>query len=136
MKPNFAPDLLIESIGSHFNLSLDTRHENGFVLVFENKYKIQIEWMDEQILISSSVGELLPSRFREQAFLDALRANAKSSAFGSLGYSDQKKLLMLVLRYPILPPKEEEFFTLLEGFIQKTKQWTEAVSSGTTRLCI
>jgi len=133
---SFSPDALVEAIASHYKIQIEMPKENGLILNFEQKHKIQIEWLDDRILISSLIGELLPSRFRDQVFLDALRSNFKSSGFGTLAYSHVKKQLVLVLPYIKVPPKEEEFIALLEGFLKKTIAWTEALSTGTTRLCV
>ena len=125
---------LLKNLGQKFEIDIDPKIEGGLVLKIDQKYPIQIEFLEDRIVLSSKVGEILVSRFRHQVFSDALKANLKSSCFGSLGYSDQQKMLLLILNYPILPPKEQEFFPMLDGFIAKTKEWTEALIAGNTRL--
>lgn len=101
---------LLKLIEQTFNLTIDPQFDQGLVLALENKYRVQIEFLEDRIIISSILGELLPSRYRSQVFEDALRANFKSTCFGTLGYNDRQKFLMLVLTYPKIPLKNKSFF--------------------------
>lgn len=127
---------LILNLGKHLNLELNPKFEIGITLVIDDKYRIHLEFLEDRILLSSKLGEILVSRFRHQVFEDCLKANFKSTEFGALGYNDGQKYLMLVLNYPIIPPVESEFFKLIDGFILKTKKWQDALTSSNTRLLI
>ena len=126
---------LFALIEEKFQTQLDRKIDRGLVLAF-GLLKVQIEFIEDRILFSCILGELLPSRFRMQVFEDALRANFKSSTFGSLGYNDRNKLFMLILNYPIIPPREAEFIFLLDGFFQKAQAWSEALKASNTRLLV
>jgi hypothetical protein len=134
-KPYDTQTLLVH-LGQKFEVEIDPKVEEGLVLVIDQSYKIQIEFLDDRIILTSILGELLPSRYRFQVFQDVLKANFKSTCFGSLGYHDRTKMLILILSYPTDPLIEEDFFTLLEGFIHKAKEWKQALISSNTRLLV
>jgi Tir chaperone protein (CesT) family len=127
---------LLENLGKHLNLEINPKFEIGVTLLIDNKYRIQLEFLEDRIVLSSKLGEILVSRYRQQVFEDCLKANFKSTEYGALGYNDRQKILMLILNYPIIPPVEAEFIKLVDGFIQKTKKWQDALSSSNTRLLI
>ena len=127
---------LLENLVKHLNLEINPKFEIGVTLLIDNKYRIQLEFLEDRIMLSSKLGEILVSRYRQQVFEDCLKANFKSTEFGALGYNDRQKILMLILNYPIIPPVEAEFIKLVDGFIQKTKKWQDALSSSNTRLLI
>lgn len=134
-KPYDTQTLLVH-LGQKFEVEIDPKVEEGLVLVIDQSYKIQIEFLDDRIILTSILGELLPSRYRFQVFQDVLKANFKSTCFGSFGYHDRTKMLILILSYPTDPLIEEDFFTLLEGFIHKAKEWKQALISSNTRLLV
>lgn len=128
--------LLLENLGKYLNLDINPNFEIGITLVIDTKYRLQLEFLDDRIILSSKLGEILVSRYRHQVFENCLKANFKSTEYGALGYNERQKQLLLILNYPIIPPVEEEFFKLIDGFIQKTKKWQDALSSSNTRLLI
>lgn len=136
MKVSYDLEALLQNLSKHLNMEIDPRFEIGLTLNIDNNYKIQLEFLEDRILISSKLGEILLSRYRHQVFEDCLKANFKSSEFGALGYNDKQKMLILALNYPITPPVEQELFYLLDGFILKTKAWVEALKSSNTRLLV
>ena len=127
-------DPLIEALSLKLEIDLNPKIDGGLVLLIDGTYKIQIEFLEDRLIFSCVIGEVLPSRYRHQVFEDALKANFKSSCFGTLGYSSSQKLLILLLNYPIIPPIESEFISLAEGFILKAKAWTDALKGSNTRL--
>lgn len=136
MHISFDRDSFLAHLGQHLNMDVDTKIDQGLVLVIDNKYRIQLEFLEDRLLLSSVLGEVLVSKYRAQVFEDALKSNFKSSEFGTIGYSDKQKFLILVANYPIMPPVEKEFFYLLDGFIAKTKAWCDALISSNTRLLV
>lgn len=136
MHPSYDVSSLLQNLGQYLNLEINPKFEIGVTLVIDNNYRIQLEFLDDRIIISAKLGEILVSRYRHQVFEDCLKANFKSTEYGTLGYNDRQKYLLLILNYPIIPPVEGEFIKLVDGFIQKTKKWQDALSSTNTRLLI
>lgn len=136
MHPSYDVSSLLQKLGQYLNLEINPKFEIGVTLVIDNNYRIQLEFLDDRIIISAKLGEILVSRYRHQVFEDCLKANFKSTEYGTLGYNDRQKYLLLILNYPIIPPVEGEFIKLVDGFIQKTKKWQDALSSTNTRLLI
>lgn len=136
MQISYNIEPLLQNLSQHLNLQIDPNFEIGISLFIDNKYRIQIEFLEDRIVLSAKLGEILISRYRHQVFEDCLKANFKSSEYGTLGYNDKQKYLMLILNYPNIPPVEAEFINLIDGFIQKTKKWQEALSSNNTHLLI
>lgn len=136
MNTSFDKESFLKNLAQHLQIDLDTRIDQGLVLVIDEKYRVQLEFIEDRLLLSTVLGEVLVSKYRAQVFEDALKSNFKSSEFGTIGYSDKQKLLILVANYPIIPPVEKEFFHLLDGFIAKTKSWCDALASSNTRLLI
>lgn len=134
MNTSFDKELFLKNLGTYLNLDIDAKVDRGLVLLVDETYRIQIEFLEDRILTSSILGEILVSNYRNQVFEDALKSNFKSSEFGSIGYSDKEKFLILSHCYPIFPPVEKEYFYILEGFIAKAKIWIEALKSSNTRL--
>ena len=136
MRVSYDVENLIGRLSEGLGLSLNHRIDGGFILNFDDKCKIQIEFIDDRILFSSILGELLPSRYRTQVFEDALKANFKYTCFGALGYNDSQKLLILTLAYQTIPPVDHEFVKLTDGFIKKAIAWSDALKGSNTRLLI
>jgi hypothetical protein len=134
MKIPYPIDNFLNALSEKLGLEINPDIEGGLVLLIDEKYKIQIEFLEDRVLISSVIGEILPSRYRHQVFQDALKANFKSSAYGTLGYSSGQKLLLLILSYPIIPPNDSDLVNGIEGFILKSKAWTDALQGSNTRL--
>jgi hypothetical protein len=136
MNTSYDIEPLLESLEQKLDLQIDRHLEGGLSLKLNQKYKIQIEFLEDRIIMSSILGELLPSRYRQQVFEDALRANFKSIVHGTIAYNDRNKFLIIILNYPIIPPVLEEFMSLFDGFVIKTKAWTDALVASNTRLLI
>lgn len=134
MKVTYDVETLVTNLGKHLNLDINPRFEIGLKLVINDIYKMQLEFLEDRIVISAQLGEILVSRYRHQVFEDCLKANFKSSEFGTLGYNDKEKILLLILNYPVIPPIESELFYLIDGFIKKMIAWSEAIKSSNTRL--
>lgn len=136
MTKSFDKQAFLTQVAEKLSLELNPDVKDGFILFFENTYKIQIEFLEEMILLSSIIGEILPSKFREKVFEDAMKSNFKSASSGILGFFDHQKHLILMLSYPIIPPNPDEFASLLDAFIKKAKDWTEGLKNSNTRLLI
>ena len=134
MKVTYDVETLVTNLGKHLNLDINPRFEIGLKLVINDINKMQLEFLEDRIVISAQLGEILVSRYRHQVFEDCLKANFKSSEFGTLGYNDKEKILLLILNYPVIPPIESELFYLIDGFIKKMIAWSEAIKSSNTRL--
>ena len=83
MQLSYNKDELLHQLAAKFKITLDPKIDKDLALLIENKYKIQIEFLDDRIVFSSVIGELLPSRYRTQVFENAMRSNFKSSSFGA-----------------------------------------------------
>ena len=136
MNKSFDKQAFLKEVSEKLTLEINPDVDMGLVLFFENTYKVQIEFLEETILLSSIIGEILPSKFREKVFEDAMKSNFKTAYSGVLGYSDHQKNLILVLSYPVNPPSTDDFAPLLEAFIKKAKDWTEGLKNSNTRLLV
>ena len=102
MNTSYDIEPLLESLEQKLDLQIDRHLEGGLSLKLNQKYKIQIEFLEDRIIMSSILGELLPSRYRQQVFEDALRANFKSIVHGTIAYNDRNKFLIIILNSTII----------------------------------
>lgn len=104
---------------------------NVCLVKFKGGIEVQIE-MDRSgdfFLITTDLGSLPVGRYRENLFFEALKANgAPPPRHGVFAYSKQADRLILFEMLPLKELTGARIADALPLFLEKTKQWKEAIS--------
>jgi len=123
-------DLILE-LSDITGIPLEPDVMGGCKLIVENNYPVQFE-MDhsgEYVSLVAFLTELDPGKYRENVLKDALKAN-HSLENGVLCYIGKERTLALYHKLIFHDLTAQELFEKLSIFIDKAKEWTDALSSG------
>lgn len=125
---------LLNNLGQQLKVTLHPDKKGACTLVIRDLFSIQIEYdpSHERILIGCFVCEVPPGKLRENILRDCLKSHFPYPESGIFGYSERNNNLSLFSYVPINGLTGEKCALLLSAFIDKAKQWREAVSLGST----
>ncbi len=133
MAANFYETLLNE-LSEALEIEKLTPDENNSCLIkFNNNLEIQIEQEkdEESLLISASLGEVPPGKYREDVFREALKANAAPyPRQGTFGYSLDTSQLILFKLMPYEELTGDKVAAYLTPFMEKAIEWKEMLEKG------
>lgn len=127
--------VILEDISRFLSLDLKPDENNSCLLNIRNKIEIQLELdpTEKYLVFGCIIGELPPGKFREEALVSGLKANAKPyPRLGTFAYSRLKNSLVLFEMIEIDVFSIENILSILTPFIKKAIKWKEAFDSGRT----
>jgi hypothetical protein len=127
--------ILLEDLSRHLSLNLQPDENNSCLLNIRDKVEVQLELDPTQryLIFGSIIAELSPGKFREDALVSGLKANAKPyPRLGTFAFSKQKNCLVLFEMIEVDVFSVENILSLLTPFIKKAIRWKEAFDSGRT----
>lgn len=127
-------DTLLKDLEGFFNCPLLSEGGQSCIVNMGIGISLQIELSpNNDLLIGCVVGTLPLNRYRDNLFLRALQFNdLYPPSTGVFGYSSKTNHLILFLSINPSRINSEEIFVLLPPYIEKAKQWKEAIDAGDT----
>lgn len=126
--------IFLEELGKHLKINnLKPDRYNSCLIKFLGDHYIQIE-VDKSgnyLIIGCDLGEVVPGKYRENLFYEALKANNQPyPRYGFFAYSKQQDHLILM---EMMALKELNAFQVAEfipKLLEKAKIWKEAIARG------
>jgi len=125
--------IILEDLSKNLSLDLVPDENNSCLLNIQDKIKVQLELDPTEtfLVIGSVIGELPPGKFREDALVAGLKANARPyPRLGTFGFSRQLDSLVLFEMIEVDVFSIENILSILTPFIKKAIHWKEALDSG------
>jgi len=122
---------LLKELSLDLSISLHAEDGSACSLKIDDKLLVamQIDKTEEFLLIGSFLTELPPGIFRENIFLQTLKANSQIPKIGNFAFNEKNSALVLFERFPIVSLKGEELKDVLAQFTEKAIAWKEAIES-------
>ena len=125
---------LLTNLGIDLDILLTPEDNSRCSLKIDDKLiiQLQIDKTEENILVGSFISVLPPGKFRENIFVNTLKANGKIPLNTTFAFNEQSAELVL---FKYLPLKELNVTLLksnLETFIETAMKWKEALDAGQT----
>lgn len=124
---------LLEDLGKILNIKLQPDSHNSCLLKLKTGIKIQIEFDKHQhyLIIGCQLGTVPMSKYRENLFREALKANIlPPPRHGILAYSQHLDSMILFERLEISNLTAEKIAAEMGPFAEKAKTWTDAIARG------
>ena len=125
---------LLKELGEHLKIEdLHPDSNNSCLIKFANGLSIQMEpdAHEEFLLVATKFEPIHASRYRDNVFHEALKANGMPlPRFGIFAYSKKSDCLMLFDRLHMDDLSGTKIFEHLQPFMEKANVWREAISRG------
>lgn len=107
---------------------------NSCLIKFKDDLLVQLE-LDRQgqyLIVGSNLGEVPVGRYRENLFIEALKANGLPTFphYGTFAYSKHANQLVLFEMFPVRDLSSAKLGEFLPKYIEKAKIWKEAIARG------
>jgi hypothetical protein len=125
---------LLAELGVELGISLHPDKRGACRLRIDETYHVQLECdgSQENLIVFSFLCELPPGKFRENILKDALKANTPYPLHGALSYSERNNQLALHASLRLSQLNGKLLADFLVAFMEKAKQWRQAVETGNT----
>lgn len=121
---------ILQKLSSSIELPLKVDKLNACTLKIEDKIKIQlkIDKTENFLIMIAMVVELPPGKFKENVFIQALKANAEIEKVGYFAFSEKNSNLVL-FEYVNRDISDKLLKALFCQFIEKAIEWKEAINN-------
>ncbi|CCB85727.1 MULTISPECIES: CesT family type III secretion system chaperone [Parachlamydia] len=127
-------DTLLAEVGQKLKINdLHADRNHSCLINFKEGISIQIEreTRGERMIFGTTIGSIPPSKYRENVFREALRANGlQEPRIGAFAYSKQSDQLILYGTLPMQDLTSEKIVAFLIPFKEKAVQWKTAIERG------
>jgi hypothetical protein len=94
------------------------------------KIQLEIHSRKEEFVLGADLGPIPPGRYRENLFIEALKANGMTNNVGVLAYSAKTDHLILFQTLNLRDLTGERIASEMGLFLEKAKIWKEAMEKG------
>lgn len=123
---------ILTQLGIDLNLFLTPDNDKICSLKIDDKLIMQLE-LDESesnILMGTFLCDLPPGKFRENVFINTLKANGQLPLTSTFAFNEPSSKLVLFQYIPLNSVNLASLKSNLENFIKKAMNWKEAIESG------
>jgi len=115
----------------HLELTVDKSGACSIMVPPELVIQMQLDSGQEKLFLFCKVVEIPPGKFRENVFLEALKANDQRDPIpGILAYLHATNHLVLYQTYPVSILNGERLASFFGNFLQMADSWRKALLSG------
>lgn len=127
--------MLLEEVGKILEVpDLHSDTHNSCLIKFKEGIEVQIEidkHTEDFLIIGTDLGEIPAGKYRENIFLEALKANGMPyPRWGNFAYSAQTQHLMLFEMLSLHDLTGGQIASFLSQFLLKAKAWKDALATG------
>jgi hypothetical protein len=125
---------ILKEFETFFRCSLKPDANNSCLIKLKSGLEIQIE-LDRYglLLIGCRIAALPFSRYRDNLIQQALKSNeAFLPSQGVFGFSQKSNQIILFIKLDPTHLRADQILSLLPPFINRAKQWKEAIARGET----
>jgi hypothetical protein len=123
---------ILTQLGIDLDLFLTPENDKICTLKIDDKLIMQLE-LDESesnILIGTFLCDLPPGKFRENVFINTLKANGQIPLTGTFAFNEPSAKLAFFQYISLESVNLASLKKYLEHFIEKAMKWKEAIESG------
>lgn len=125
---------LVRELAHHFSVPLKPLHEGICTFNIEHKVHVQFK-LDkslERLFIGSFITQIAPGKFKENVFLQTLKANAQMPNVGFFGFNENNSELLLYEYIQMRDLTIKPLLNIFAVFVEKAIHWKNAIDSGTS----
>lgn len=126
-------EALLDEVGHSLKINdLHPDRNHTCLISMPNGIKVQLEMhsRSQEFVIGADLGQIPPGRYRENLFLEALRANGMANHVGVLAYSAKTDHLILFQTIHLKDLTGERIASDMTPFLEKAQLWKEAMEKG------
>jgi len=127
---------ILQKLGEELGTPLNVDKNGACLLVYKRILKVQIQNYPEkeELLLGAFLGEIVPGKFRENVFKEALKTNSLFPNQGAFSYVKRSNELILSHLVPYEGLTSSHLSKILLELIEKANLWYSSIQSGSLHL--